>query len=164
LAANRNGAADELRRTGAIRVFPKPVQTPELVQALWLLVANVDETVATPPALPAVDGQPPDPDRRAWVRYLCQLESCCQPLGLPKAGEQWAGRLRELCNGGVRVIVSRRFEVGTLLALETTGTGYSSQTLLSRVVHVLPDEGPLWSHGCSFTNPLSDEELRALLA
>src|SRR5262249_28663847 len=31
LAANRNGAADELRRTGAIRVFPKPVQTPELV-------------------------------------------------------------------------------------------------------------------------------------
>jgi len=166
LAGASTYADDELRKLGPTRIFSKPVNTAELVQSLWLMVANVEDT---PPPLPAkrwpqpLLGPAPETERRAYVRYLCQLEGLCHPLGQPAAGTRWQSMLRDVGSGGVRLHVARRFEVGTLLTLELPSPDdESTQLLLTRVAHVNSEEGGLWALGCAFTNPLSDDDLRAL--
>jgi hypothetical protein len=102
-------------------------------------------------------------DRRAWVRYPCELESACQPLAGAR-GLQWPGKIRNVSAGGIAVRLARRFEAGTVLAVDVQGQGDAiMQTLLARVVHVsLQDDGS-WLLGCAFKNPLSEEDLKALL-
>ena len=42
-------------------------------------------------------------DRRAWVRYPCDLDSACQPLAGAR-GLQWPGKIRNLSAGGIVTI------------------------------------------------------------
>jgi len=76
----------------------------------------------------------------------------------------WEGWLRNVSAGGLRVVLSRRFEPGAALAVEAPGSDGddSSSMLLARVVHVRPHRGAAWSLGCSFVSPLSDEEVQEL--
>jgi PilZ domain len=105
----------------------------------------------------------PHDDRRAWVRYPCELESACQPLAGAR-GLQWPGQIRNLSAGGIAVRLARRFEAGTVLAVDVQGRGDAIlQTLLARVVHVTLQEDGSWLLGCAFKNPLSEEDLKALL-
>jgi len=155
----------ELLALGASRVFVKMPPLPELIQSLWLLVANVDESELvlqmTPPPLPDVRGD----ERRAYVRYLCHLDGTCQPAGQPTTGESWSGKLRDISATGVKILINRRFEVGTLLALELPRPGWdASRMLLCRVVRVSKEPvGHDWEVGCVLDRELSDDEVQSFL-
>ena len=106
--------------------------------------------------------KPGQVERRAWVRYPCDLESSCQPMAGVR-GLQWPGKIRDLSRGGVAIILTRRFEVGTLLAVEVQGQAEAVGTLLARVARVTLQKDGSWLMGCSFTKLLSEEDLKALL-
>jgi hypothetical protein len=102
-------------------------------------------------------------DRRAWVRHPCDLDSACQPLAGAR-GLQWPGKVRNLSGGGIAVRLARRFEAGTVLAIDVQGRDESTvQTLLARVIHVLLQNDGSWLLGCAFTNSLNEDDLKALL-
>src|SRR5439155_24504294 len=142
----------ELLALGAARVFPKMPPLPELVQSLWLLAANVDEaelpilSISPQPELTRREGEaaaePRLQERRACVRYLCHLDGSCQPVAQPATGESWLGKLRDISSTGVKILVNRRFEVGTLLGLAgliltgvlgcETNRPYCSRCMLAR--------------------------------
>jgi CheY-like chemotaxis protein len=164
----------ELLALGAARVFPKMPPLPELVQALWLLVANVDETELPVLSFPASLSEPSraeerrqerDTERRACVRYLCQLDGSCQPVGSPATGQTWVGKLRDISSTGVKILVNRRFEVGTLLVLELPRPGWDvSRMLLCRVVRVAKESiENEWEVGCTLARELSDDEVQSFL-
>jgi len=101
-------------------------------------------------------------EHRAWVRYPCDLNTACQP----RAGArrlQWPGEVRNLSAGGFSVRLARRFEAGTVLSMDVQGRDESIlRTLLARVIHVTLQNDGSWLLGCAFTNPLSEDDLKAL--
>ncbi len=102
-------------------------------------------------------------DRRAHVRFSCELDSSCSPISASK-GMQWTGKVRDVSRGGLGVVLSRRFELGTLLGVEIQeADGTTSGTLLARVVHVTPHSGGGWVIGCCFTSELGDDEVKAFV-
>ena len=102
-------------------------------------------------------------ERRAWVRHESDRDTVCHPV-TSGGGQQWAGQVRDISNGGVGLVLTRRFELGTLLAIEIAGQdGKPGRTLWGRVVHVHPLEPGSWHLGCSFAAELSDDDVRQLL-
>jgi hypothetical protein len=103
-------------------------------------------------------------ERRASVRYPCDLDTSCQPIASAR-GMQWTGKVQNISRGGLSLVLGRRFELGTLLAIEVQGKdGHSSaRTLLARIVHIALQGPNTWVMGCKFSSELSDEELKVLL-
>src|SRR5262245_51855451 len=101
-------------------------------------------------------------ERRAWVRYSCDLEASCIP-----ADEDpeilWPSRVVNISCGGLGLLLSRRFEPGTLLQVEvqTPKQGFS-RPLLVQVLHLTGHDHGGWLLGCVFTQPLSEDELQQL--
>jgi CheY-like chemotaxis protein len=156
----------ELRELGVTRFFPRPFQLAEMARELRLVVAEEQPLAAAPePRALEIDiAEPPGDERRGAVRYRCDLENSCQPLGQGRSGEHWEGQIVDISAGGARVVLSRRFEVGTVLVLAVNnGSGEIAQRLLARVVRVVHEPDGQWSLGCSFNCPLADDDLRDLL-
>jgi hypothetical protein len=103
-------------------------------------------------------------ERRAWVRYPCELDSACQPLAGTR-GVEWPGKIRNLSRGGLALSLTRRFEVGTVLSIDVQGPGGEGDmgTVLARVCHISTQPDGSWLLGCSFTKLLSEEDLKAFL-
>jgi hypothetical protein len=102
-------------------------------------------------------------DRRAWVRLPCDLDSACQPLAGTR-GLQWAGKICNLSASGIAVNLARRFESGTVLTIDVHGQDERVlQTLTARVIHATLQDDNSWILGCAFANPLSEDNLKALL-
>jgi hypothetical protein len=130
-------------------------------------VANVDIT-------PVVDVRSEGPvlgtllkkkNRRAWVRWPCDLEAFCQPHPVQTDRLWWLGRVRKISRGGISLLLSLQLDVGTLLEVELhTRIAAFSRTLAARVVHAGPLRYGGWIYGCAFHELLSEEELRLLLA
>jgi hypothetical protein len=151
------------------RVFSRPFRLAEMARELLCVVADEDPTPAPAPAEPepvVLDVTlAPEDERRADPRYRCALEQQCQPLGAGPSGEHWRGYVRDISTGGARVILGRRFEVGTVLMLAMSSvSGTHSQRLLARVVRLSEEATGQWSLGCTFTRPLAPEDLQDLLA
>src|SRR5262249_32128353 len=100
-------------------------------------------------------------ERRQSPRYECHLETSCQAAAALH-GENWPARVKDLSRGGAGLLVTRRFEPGTLLGLTlpdgTTGEHY---TVLARVIHAHPQECGDWLLGCAFADQLTEEELQS---
>jgi hypothetical protein len=102
-------------------------------------------------------------ERRAWVRYSCDLDFSCQPIAVGN-DNRWLGRVLNLSRGGACLVVGRRFERGTILAIELqSGAQSVTGPLLARVAHCTPQSHSDWLIGCSFVRELSEEELQALV-
>lgn len=101
---------------------------------------------------------------RAWQRFPCGLVTTCQPVAARGGNEfAWPAQIRDLSQGGLGLVLSRRFEPGTGLAIEIPETdAYPGDTLLGRVVHATRHDGK-WLLGCSLVSPLSEDELQRLL-
>lgn len=102
-------------------------------------------------------------ERRGWIRFTCDLDATC----LPSAEDPevlWPARVLNLSCGGVGLLVSRRFEPDTLLQIELqTAKRSFSRPLLVQVLHVTGHQTGGWLIGCSFPQPLSEEELHQLM-
>ena len=106
------------------------------------------------------------PERRAWVRFGCDLEASCTSKGrLKDAG--WTAQVRNLSQGGLALVLRHRFPKGTPLSIELRSQDRrvcrSCPARVVRVVPVLLDGQALWFVGCEFLEPLSEEELHQLI-
>jgi len=101
-------------------------------------------------------------DRRAWVRFTCNLQVTCGP-----ADEDpeilWPAKVVNVSQGGVGLLLSRRFQPDTILQVEVQipNKGFS-RPLLVQVKHVTGHEHGGWLVGCQFTQPLEEDEVRQL--
>jgi len=102
-------------------------------------------------------------ERRATVRYPCNLKSAC---GLPEAdpNARWPAEIQDLSATGIRLLVHSRFEPRSMLVIELPGVEPgTTMGILAKVVHVKargPDE---WLVGCVFRRLLRAEEVEAVL-
>ena len=102
----------------------------------------------------------PSEERRAFVRYPADVEVLCRPLGASRA-DSWHARLQNISTGGVGLALERRFEVGTMLALDLAAPAPGrSRTLMARVMHVGAQAGGEWRLGVALLRELTSEELR----
>jgi hypothetical protein len=101
-------------------------------------------------------------ERRAFVRYACDLPAACQ-----SGAGGWLGHVTDLSAGGLGLLLRHRFRPGTPLRLELRlADGTRVRGLAVRVVHAKPSrmEGEAgWHLGCVFPTPLSDDELQRLV-
>ena len=116
----------------------------------------------TTPKTPAAGAR--QAERRAWVRYPTDLPGSCQPLGQRRDDNLWwSAQVRDLSAGGIGLVVSRRFEVGTILSVELPSTTQGpSVSVLARVVRCAALADGRWLIGCEFASPLSEDDVRAL--
>jgi hypothetical protein len=106
-------------------------------------------------------------ERRAFVRYASDLTAACRPSsGRNDAG--WLGRVRDISTGGIGLFLRHRFRRGTPLLIELrlpNGANLGEKRV--EVMHTTAAriDGELgWCIGCAFTAPLTETELRSLLA
>jgi hypothetical protein len=104
-------------------------------------------------------------DRRACARFGCDHKSICQPVAARGPNElQWSARVHDLSAGGVGLLLPRRFERGTVLAVELqTSTASPSRLLLARVMHATARAGRGWLVGCAWVRGLTADQLREVL-
>jgi hypothetical protein len=102
---------------------------------------------------------------RVYERFPCGLETSCQPVAARGDKDiSWQARIRDISVGGVGLLLERRFERGTGLAVEIPATdSRAGDTLLVRVVHATRFPEGQWLLGCVLISPLSEEELETLL-
>jgi hypothetical protein len=101
-------------------------------------------------------------ERRAWVRYPCNLETLCQPGEGRLDQPWWFAKVRDLSQHGIGLILNRPFELGDQLTVALySPTLDVSRTLEARVAHIEPAEPGTWVVGCAFQQAISAEEMRA---
>jgi hypothetical protein len=100
----------------------------------------------------------PERERRESTRHGCRIDASCQPIAAP--GNRWPAQAVDISTSGVSLVLSRRFEPGTILAVSLAGV--SDCTPLARVQCVAP-HGLYWRIGCVWADPLTPEELRNLV-
>lgn len=101
-------------------------------------------------------------ERRVRDRYACDLKSSCKPIDC-QTGTAWPAKVRDISATGVRLTMFRRFEPGTLLALEVQDTSGLARMLLARVVRVAKQVRGRWILGCAFDAELHHPQLEALV-
>jgi hypothetical protein len=104
-------------------------------------------------------------ERRAYVRLACDLSASLRESGsLQDVG--WPGRVRNISQGGVGLLLTHRFRPGTNLDIELRdGSGRLLRTVRARVKHAsarLVEGNYCWRLGCEFDQPLTEDELREL--
>lgn len=100
---------------------------------------------------------------RVYERQSGDLRAACSPASAyGRAEARWDAIIRDLSSGGVKLLLRRRFEPGTALAIELP-TEDESYTVLARIVHVRPHEEG-WELGCQFVSALSESEQEQILA
>ena len=118
------------------------------------------------PTTGAEQANPALAERRAFVRLASDLAATCHP---PIRGKEvsWPGRVQNISQGGVGLLMQHRFRPGTALTVELRkNTGALLRAVAVSVVHVqaLNDDGNhCWLLGCAFGEPLTDDELQDLL-
>jgi serine/threonine protein kinase len=108
-------------------------------------------------------------ERRAWVRFpyiqgtAVTLESSFHPDAADN-GENWPATVVDISVGGLALILGRRFELGTVLNVDWSAKEANQKTsLLLRVTYAKPQDFGHWLVGGAFLQPLTCEELQALL-
>jgi hypothetical protein len=91
------------------------------------------------------------------------LEAFCRSVAAVK-DDPWPARVRDLSSGSIGLLLTRRFEPGTLLVIELEKKAASlSHTLVGRVVHATQYSAGGWMVGCTLANKIAEEDLQALL-
>ena len=83
----------------------------------------------------------------------------------PTTGQSWLGKLRDISATGAKILVNRRFEIGTLLVLELPRVDWeTSRMLLCRVARISKEPlGSDWEVGCTLAHELSHDEIQSFL-
>jgi hypothetical protein len=102
----------------------------------------------------------PTSDRRTSIRYWCGVQTRCRPFTDDVEDIDWAVRIKDIYKGGLKLLVERRFESGTVLNIDTaTVSNDAPKALIAKVIRVALDKTGRWSLGCQFARELSSQEL-----
>jgi hypothetical protein len=101
-------------------------------------------------------------EQRAAERFAVNGETSCS-FAFPVAEVKGPARVRDVSMDGVGLLLDRRVEVGSLLAvgLANKDKGFA-RTVLVRVAHVTPATGGFLVGG-SFLTPLTYQEMTTLV-
>lgn len=103
-------------------------------------------------------------ERRDGKRTACQLEGQCRPMQGHQVSASWPVTVHNISESGFQLLLSRRFEPGTLLVVDVHDVqGQATRMLLGRVVRVTSMARGRWILGCTFTVPLTPDDLSSLL-
>lgn len=104
----------------------------------------------------------PESDRRAQERLPVSGDTGCAFVG-PVAEDFGAAKIKNISLDGIGLVVSRRVEPGTLLAVTLSNAAKNfTKTVLVRVAHATPQHGGCLIGG-TFNTPLTYQELTALV-
>lgn len=102
-------------------------------------------------------------DRRATIRFASNARGTCQTLS-QRQESSWEAAVQNISCQGIGILLIRRFEPGTVLAIELTESSKQRQRLLlARVAHATPQPEGKWLIGCILINPLDEDDLQQLL-
>ncbi len=103
-------------------------------------------------------------ERRVKVRHSCSVETACWDPAAAATQDPWPAKVENVSTQGIALTINSWFESGTLLAMELEIPDHRiSRTLLLRVLHVQRQSNTKWLVGCAFVNPLTENQLQALL-
>jgi len=104
------------------------------------------------------------PAARHTHGYPCLLPTQCQPLAAIK-DDAWPATVRTLRRNGLKLVLKRRFEPGTVLKfdLENPAQCYS-RTFFARVTIATAQGGGEWALDCALSGECDDDEVKALLS
>ena len=101
-------------------------------------------------------------DRRAAERFAVSGGAACS-FALPVMADPGPARLKDVSMTGVGLLLARRVEVGSLLAVGLTNPAKGfARTVMVQVTHVTPVTGGFLVGG-EFLTPLSYQEMTALV-
>src|SRR4051812_28109163 len=91
---------------------------------------------------------------RVYPRLSCELSGTCQPASARGSDEsRWAAVVRNISQGGALLLLRRRYEPGTALALELPVLGGQEPcTIYAKVLQVTPDGKGTWTLRCQFVS------------
>lgn len=102
--------------------------------------------------------------RRRDTRYPCSLKGQCRPSGHAFSTGVWPVNVRDISVSGIALVLSRRFEPGTILVVELLDQKEQvSQIFLVRVARVEQLADRAWLLGCTLARRLDENELKALV-
>jgi serine/threonine protein kinase len=164
------GLTDRSERAIRRATDPDPSKRPVTCAEFLKVLRGRPMTAGTPKpdARPAADAD----NRRGCVRYSLGVGSNCtintsvfEGATEFESQEVWPLVVQDASATGIGLLLARRCEPGTELAVEvTSGTDRSVWSLPVRVVRVRKDNYGHWMHGCAFVEPLNEPELAALLS
>ncbi len=96
-------------------------------------------------------------ERRAATRHACQISTQCEAR-VPPRELSWRGEISDISATGLGLHLRRRFEPGTILAIQLPAP---VGAVLARVVHVR-QETRGWFMGCELAECLSETTARAV--
>lgn len=115
-------------------------------------------TVAMAPGQEAAEQM----ERRRTPRFPCNGEGALAATLVGAAVRELL--IRNISNGGIEAVLGQAAEPNKLLTIELFNRARNCWHLKTvRVVYALPHENDRWRVGCSFSFPLSDNELQQLL-
>jgi hypothetical protein len=102
-------------------------------------------------------------EQRASVRLQSSAKGSCQSLSIQRE-MGWEATVRDISCMGIGLLLPRRFEPGTLLAVEIDEEPNGQKRLLvARVVRTSPQSEGGWLVGCRLASSLTEDELQLLL-
>jgi hypothetical protein len=120
----------------------------------------VNDEPGDPPLKPA---EPISEERRAWVRYPCNVESRCH-LHTGRGEMHWSARTQDISRGGLELLTERRFERGTILTIKAAAAECRDlPTFMAQVVRVSGPVNDKWVLGCRLGKEISETDLREFL-
>src|SRR4051794_1667401 len=89
----------------------------------------------------------PTTDCRVFERLSCELPTTCQPASALEMKEmRWNATISDISLGGVRLVLPRRFEKNTGLAIELPGDDERESTVVFvKVMHVRSQGNGTWA-------------------
>jgi serine/threonine protein kinase len=160
---------EAIRRAMSLEPADRPGSCREFVQSLKRGGRKRRPPGAHTPAPAHVPAAPGGSDNRASARYAHGSgASCGVKVSLHAEGaeteERWPAFVQDVSRGGLALVLGRRLEAGTVVAVDLPlADGTATRSLEGRVVQVQPSSYGHWRIGCLFPKPLSQAELQGLL-
>jgi PilZ domain len=108
------------------------------------------------------DVETPVRERRAWVRVPSDRYVTYRPMAGADS-TSWLGRIRDISQGGIALLLRHTFEPGTGLLVELATNSGEVRCLPARVVRVTLEGVGCWFTGCAFASTLRPNDLQSFL-
>lgn len=100
-------------------------------------------------------------ERRSFPRFPCPLETYCRPCSVQEDELWYRGELWDMSVAGVGLILTRAFEDGCNLEIETPLP--SLGTLVVHVEYATQQVDGSWFLGCTFLDRIDEATVQAIL-
>ncbi|QVL31887.1 PilZ domain-containing protein [Telmatocola sphagniphila] len=98
-------------------------------------------------------------DRRAHPRYEMRVKTHCR-FAVPNS-ENMPAEICDLSRGGVKLQLNRALDEGSLVCIDLPKSLCGDSVVaLACVMHAVPLSGGMYSHGCTFSAELDDQDLQ----